>query len=108
MSLAALGDVLVLPEGENESIVCTALDDDNLDITWRVNGRISTDDEDMRFVVEEEVTSIDDGLKGSKIIFNATIDVNNTNLSCVVSNIAELTFMVPLEIIITIQGHILL
>ena len=60
----------------------------------------------MRFVVEEEETSIDDGLKGSTIIFNATIDVNNTNLSCVVSNSAELTFMVQLEIIITIQGHI--
>ena len=108
LSLAALGDVLVLPEGENESIVCTALDDDNLDITWRVNGRISTDDEDMRFVVEEEVTSIDDGLKGSTIIFNATIDVNNTNLSCVVSNIAELTLVLTLEVTITLQGHIII
>ena len=97
-----IGGVLVLLEGENESIVCTALDDDNLAIIWRVNGRISTDDEDMRFVVEEEETSIDDG---STIIFNATIDVNNTNLSC---NSAELTFVVALEVTITIQGHIII
>ena len=62
----------------------------------------------MRFVVEEEKTSIDNGLKGSTIIFNATIDVNNTNLSCIVFNSAELTFMVQLEIIVTIQGHIVL
>ena len=61
----------------------------------------------MRFVVEEEETSADDGLKGSTIIFNTTIDVNNTNLSCVVSNIAKLTFMVTLEVTITIQGHII-
>ena len=107
LSLAALGDVLVLPEGENESIVCTALDDVNLVITWIVNGRISTD-EDMRFVVEEEETSVDNGLKGSTIIFNATIDVNNTNLSCVVSNIAELTLVLTLEVTITLQGHIII
>ena len=96
-------ELLVLPEGEEHSILCTAIiteEEDSYQINWAANGRRIGDG----FVVGEEET-LDDGTRERNIMFTATNDINNTNLSCVVSHLfqSSLSFT-PIELTIIIQG----
>ena len=93
-------ELLVLPEGEEHSVLCTVADDDRYLIDWLVDGG-SVGEE---FVVGEEET-LQDGMKGTRITFNATLDVNHTNVKCTVLDrvIPALSFD-SLNFTITIQG----
>ena len=96
-------ELLVLPDGEEHSILCTAIiteEEDSYQINWAANGRSIGDG----FVVGEEET-LDDGTRERNITFTATNDINNTNLSCVVSHLFEPsnTFR-PIQLTIIIQG----
>ena len=94
-------ELLVLPEGEEHSILCTAIiTEDSCQINWAVNGRPIGDE----FFVGEEET-LDDGTRERNITFTATNDTNNTNLSCVVVHLFQpsLSFT-PIELTIIIQG----
>ena len=93
-------ELLVLPEGEEHSVLCTVADEDRYLIDWLVNGR-STGEE---FVVGEEET-LQDGMKGTRITFNATLDVNNTNVKCtVLDRVTPALSFDFLNFTITIQG----
>ena len=88
---------LVLPEGEEHSILCTAPNEQDYLITWGANGGAVGDG----FVVGEEEI-LDDG---KRITFTATDDINSTSLRCVVSDIfnADNSFD-PIQLTIIIQG----
>ena len=93
----------MLPEGEEHSILCTAIiteEEDSYQIHWGANGRSIGDG----FVVGE-VETLEDGTRERNITFTATNDINNTNLSCVVSHLfqSSLSFT-PIEFTIIIQG----
>ena len=100
---AAAIELLVLPEGEEHSILCTAIiteEEDNYQINWAANGRLIGDG----FVVGEEKI-LDDGTRERNIMFTATNGINNTNLSCVVSHLFEPSnTFTPIELTIIIQG----
>ena len=95
-------ELLVLPEGEEHSILCTANiiveEEDNYQINWAANGRQIEDE----FVVGEE-TLLDDGTRERNITFTTTNDINNTILSCVVIHLFQpsLSFT-PVELTIII------
>ena len=91
-------ELLVLPEGEEHSILCTAPNEKRYLITWVANvGPVG----DGFVVGEEEILS--DETKGKRITFTATS--NSTSLKCVVSDTFEPsnTFE-PLQLTIIIQG----
>ena len=69
-------ELLVLPEGEEHSVLCTVADEYRFEINWVVDGGAAGEE----FVVGDEETLQD----GTKITFNATLDVNNTNVKCTV------------------------
>ena len=96
----AAEEQLVLPEGEEHSILCTAPNEQDYLINWGANGGAVGDG----FVVGEEEI-LDDDTKGKRITFTATDDINSTSLRCVVSDIFEPsnTFD-PIQLTIIIQG----
>ena len=91
---------LVLPEGEEQSILCTAPNEGNYLITWVANfGPVG----DGFVVGEEEI--LDDGTKGKRITFTATDDINSTSLTCVVSDTFQASnSFEPIQLTIIIQG----
>ena len=71
----AAEEQLVLPEGEEHSILCTAPNEENYLITWVSNvGPVG----DGFVVGEEEI--FDDETKGKRITFTATDNLNSTGL----------------------------
>ena len=95
----AAREQLVLPEGEERSILCTAPASELFLINWVfVQGQAG-------FVVGDEET-LDNGMKGKRITFTATADVNNTNLRCVVTDLIQTTAAYALELTVIIQGEL--
>ena len=97
-------ELLVLPDGEEHSILCTAIiteeEEDSYQIILAANGQSIGDG----FVVGE-VETLDDGTRERNITFTATNDINNTNLSCVVVHLFQLSLsFTPIEFTIIIQG----
>ena len=93
-------ELLVLPEGEEHSVICRVADDDRYLILWVVDGGGAGEE----FVVGDEET-LQDGMKGTKITFNATLDVNNTNVKCTVLDRVTLALSFDsLNFTIIIQG----
>ena len=91
---------LVLPEGEEHSILCTAPDEENYLITWVANGGAVG----VGFVVGEEEI-LDDETKGKRITFTSTDDINSTSLRCVVFDIFQPSnSFEPIQLTIIIQG----
>ena len=94
------GEQLVLPEGVEHSILCTAPDNDRYLITWVVNKELTGDG----FVVREEET-VGDGMKGKTITFTATVDINDTSLTCNINDLFQVSNSYkPIELTIIIQG----
>ena len=91
----------MLPEGVERSILCTAPDDVRYHIIWVADRGPARDG----FVVEDE--ELDDGMKGKMITFTATTDINNTNMSCVVTDLIQATSYEPIELLIVVQGFLL-
>ena len=91
---------LVLPEGEEQSILCTAPNQERFLITWGANvGPVG----DGFVVGEEEI--FDNETKGKRITFTATDDINSTSLRCVVADIFEPgNSFKPIQLTIIIQG----
>jgi hypothetical protein len=96
----AAEEQLVLPEGEEHSILCTAPSEGNYLITWGANvGPVG----DGFVVGEEEI--LDDEMKGKRITFTATDDINSTSLRCTVSDPFEPSnSFIPIQLTIIIQG----
>ena len=96
----AAEEQLVLPEGEEHSILCTAPNEDNYLITWVDNvGPVG----DGFVVGEKEI--LDDEMKGIRITFTATDNINNTSLKCVVFDTVEPSnSFEPIQLTIIIQG----
>ena len=96
----AAEEQLVLPEGEEHSILCTAPNEERYLITWGTNiGPVG----DGFVVGEEEI--FDDETKGKRITFTATDDINSTSLRCVVSDPFEPSnTFIPIQLTTIIQG----
>ena len=93
-------ELLVLPEGEEHSILCTAPNEQDYLINWGANGGAVGDG----FVVGEEEI-LDDDTKGKRITFTATDDINSTSLRCVVSDTFQASnSSIPIHLTIIIQG----
>ena len=94
------GEQLVLPEGVEHSILCTAPDDDRYLITWvDDDGAVANG-----FVVGEEETA-GDGMKGKRITFTATTDISNISLICNIIDLLQVSNSYkPIELTIIIQG----
>ena len=77
-------EVLVFPEGEVHSILCTAPDEDHFEILWRtaVGGEVGYEG---TFTVGDE-EPVYSGTKGRRVIFTASPEVNETTLRCIVVN----------------------
>ena len=94
----AAREQLVLPEGEERSILCTAPASELFLINWVFVP------EQAGFVVGDEET-LDNGIKGKRITFTATADVNNTNLRCVVTDLNQINSVDAVELTVIIQGE---
>ena len=93
-------ELLVLPEGEEHSVLCTVADENRFEINWVVDGGAAGEE----FVVGDE-EMLQDGMKGTKITFNATLDVNNTNMICtVLDRVTPALSFDSLNFTIIIQG----
>ena len=93
-------ELLVLPEGEEHSALCTVADEDRYLIQWIVDGGAAGE----KFVVGDKET-FQAGMKGTKITFNATPDVNNTNVKCaVLDRVTPALSFDSLNFTIIIQG----
>ncbi|CAI7999333.1 hypothetical protein GBAR_LOCUS2686 [Geodia barretti] len=96
------GEQLVFPEGEEHSILCTAPDEDNFAINWGTGGGIIGNEGPFTVGDEEPATN---GTKGRRVIFNASLEVNQTTLRCVVVNFRPNSDSPePLDFTIIIQG----
>ena len=94
----AAGEQLILPEGEETSIVCKAPAEGNYAINWAVNGT-AISSEYMDFTVTEEMS---DGMKEKWIVFTAT---SNVSLKCIVTDVLDVSnSFESLEIKIITQG----
>ena len=90
-------ELLVLPEGEEHSVLCTVADEDRYLILWVVDGGAAGEE----FVAGDEETLQD----GTKITFNATLDVNNTNVMCtILDRVTPALSFDSLKFTIIIQG----
>ena len=95
----AAGKQLILPEGEETSIVCKAPAEGNYAINWAVDGT-AVSSEYMGFTVTEE--EISDGMKEKWIVFTAT---SNVSLKCIVTDVLDVSnSFESLEISIITQG----
>ena len=93
------GEQLILPEGEETSIVCRAPAEGNYAINWAVDGT-AVSSEFMGFTVTEE--EISDGMKEKWIVFTAT---SNVSLKCIVTDVLDVSnSFESLEISIITQG----
>ena len=93
------GEQLVLAEGEERSILCTAPAEVNYNVLWAVDG-IPVNGEYMGFTVGEE-EMLGDGMKGKRIMFTAT---TNVSLRCVITDVLSVDSFDPLVINIIVQG----
>ena len=94
----------MLSEGDEEhNIPCQAPDAVNYFIIWAVDGAV-IEDELMGFRVGEQKT-VADGIKERNVTFIPTADVHSTTLTCVVTDVLNVTnISPPREYIIIIQG----
>ena len=98
------GELLVFPEGEVHSIICTAPDEERFVINWGTAAGGVIGNEGTYYTVgdEEPVTN---GTKGRRLMFTASPEVNGTILRCVVINFdLPSDSPEPLEFTIIIQG----
>ena len=96
------GELLVFPEGEVHSILCTAPDEDHFEISWRTAAGEVGNEGTFTVGDEEPVTN---GTKGRRLMFTASPEVNGTILRCVVVNFDQPSDSPePLEFTIIIQG----
>ena len=99
LSCDCIAEELVLPVGEEHSILCKSPDGANYRIQWSVNA-VPVDSEYMDYTVGEEET-LTDGMKGKRIMFTA---IENASLRCFVTDFSNVDFFDPLETVIIIQG----
>ena len=92
----------MLPEGEDNSILCTAPAEDHYEINWRTGDGEITNGGTFTVGYEELIIN---GTKGIRVIFTASPEVNGTILRCVVVNFNQPSDSPePLEYPIIVQG----
>ncbi|CAI8009840.1 hypothetical protein GBAR_LOCUS6564 [Geodia barretti] len=99
------GELLVFPEGEVRSILCTAQDEDHFGINWRTADGGEFGNEGTFTVGDEEPAT--NGTKGRRVIFTASPEVNGITMTCVVVNFRQPSDSPePLDFTIIIQGNL--
>lgn len=99
-------DVLVLPVGVARQFVCTSPPESGYTIAWGVNGTSATSSQFEDYIDLGEEIHLENGETQRKLTFTADARANNTHIRCVVNHIFNGASLVPVNIILTLQGKL--